>query len=80
MITGVSNGEIRADQSQFIRLFLTKNTEWKNQKEWRLIGEAGSKPKAPRIKRIYLGKQITGENKERIKEFCAKNSIEISYR
>lgn len=77
MITGFSNGEIQADQSQFIRLFLTKNAQWKHQKEWRLIGEAGSKPKAPRIKRIYLGKQIANENKERIKTFCVKQSIDI---
>lgn len=77
MIIGFSNGEIQADQSQFIRLFLTKNTKWEKQKEWRLIGEAGSKPKAPRIKRIYLGKQIADENKERLREFCAKYSIEI---
>lgn len=77
MITGFSNGEIQAYQSQFIRLFLTKNTQWKHQKEWRLIGDAGSKPKAPRIKRIYLGKRIADENKERIKRFCVKRSIDI---
>lgn len=77
MVIGFSNGRIQTDQSQFIRLFLTKNTQWKHQKEWRLIGDASSKPKAPRIKRIYLGKHIDDENKEKIRVFCAKHSIEI---
>lgn len=77
MVIGFSNGRIQADQSQFIRLFLTKNTQWKHQKEWRLIGDASSKPKAPRIKRIYLGKHIDDENKEKMRAFCVKHSIEI---
>lgn len=77
MITGMSNGEIQADQSQFIRLFLTKNTEWQHQKEWRLIGEANGKPRAPKIKRIYIGKQAQKENREKLKEYCERHSIEI---
>lgn len=77
MITGMSNGEIQADQSQFIRLFLTKNTEWQHQKEWRLIGEADGKPMAPKIKRIYIGKRAKEESRKKLKEYCERHSIEI---
>lgn len=77
MITGMSNGEIQADQSQFIRLFLTKNTEWQHQKEWRLIGEADGKPRAPKIKRIYLGKEVDSNNRIKIQGFCRKYSTEL---
>lgn len=54
LICSFSNGQIKADITQYLRLFLTKNTQWKYQREWRLIGDAGEKPIAPKIKAIYL--------------------------
>ena len=66
MITGFSNGQIQADSSHFIRLFLTKYKKWEYQKEWRFIGHANDKPKSPKIKCIYLGKSISKENEKAI--------------
>ena len=77
MITDLSNGEIKADSSHFIRLFLTKYTKWAYQNEWRLIGKAGDKMKAPKIKCIYLGKKIIEKNKQIITEFAEKRKINL---
>lgn len=77
MITTFSNGLIQADSSQFLRLFLTKYKKWEYQKEWRFIGEAHDKPKAPKIKCIYLGKSISDSNKCKMMDFAYKNNIRI---
>ena len=77
MITGFSNGQIQADSSHFIRLFLTKYKKWEYQKEWRLIGKANDKMKAPKIKCIYLGKNVSEENREAIVSFARKHNIEV---
>ena len=79
MITGFSNGQIQADSSHFIRLFLTKYKKWEYQKEWRFIGQANDKPKSPKIKCIYLGKSISKENEKAITEFALNHNIEIKY-
>ena len=79
MITGFSNGQIQADASHFIRLFLTKYKKWEYQKEWRFIGHANDKPKCPKIKCIYLGKSISKENEKAITEFALNHNIEIKY-
>lgn len=60
-----------------MRLFLTKNTKWEQQKEWRLIGVARGKMPAPIIKRIYLGKKITADNKQKIIQYADKNKIAV---
>lgn len=77
MITGFSNGQIAADKSHFIRLFLTKYKKWEYQNEWRLIGEANEKPTAPRIKRIILGNNITLDNERAIRYFAERSGIEV---
>ena len=77
MITGFSNGQIQADSSYFIRLFLTKYKKWEYQKEWRLIGKANDKMKAPKINCIYLGKNVSEENREAIVSFARKHNIEV---
>lgn len=77
MIFGFSNGEFDADRSQFIRLFLTKYKKWEYQNEWRILGDAGTKIKAPKIKAIYIGKNATKENIEKIRNFADKNNIRI---
>lgn len=79
MITGFSNGQIQADSSHFIRLFLTKYKKWEYQKEWRFIGYANDKPKSPKVKCIYLGKSISKENEKAITEFALNHNIEIKY-
>ncbi len=63
MIFAMSNGQIETDKTQYLRLYLTKNKKWEYQREWRLIGEAEEKPIAPKIIAIYLGKNVSQENK-----------------
>lgn len=77
MITGYSNGQIQADSSHFLRLFLTKNKKWKYQKEWRFIGNSFDKPEAPKIKRIFLGTKASESDKKRMKEFARSRNIEV---
>ena len=77
MIIGMSDGQIYADTTHFIRLFLTKNTQWSYQNEWRLIGKSKDKPKAPRIKCIYLGKNISIENEEKMRKFALSKGITV---
>lgn len=80
MITGFSNGQIAADKSHFIRLFLTKYKKWEYQNEWRLIGEANGKPTAPQIKRIILGNNITSDNERAMRDFAEQNKLDLIYR
>ena len=75
-ITGLSNNEIKLDASQIVRLFISKHPEWESQKEWRLLGNAGSLQKAPKIKRIIIGKNATAENKMALIKYCNLNHIE----
>ncbi|MDD7181564.1 MAG: DUF2971 domain-containing protein [Candidatus Enterosoma sp.] len=77
MITGYSNGQIQADSSHFLRLFLTKNKKWEYQKEWRFIGNSFDKPEAPKIKRIFLGTKASESDKKRMKEFARSRNIEV---
>ena len=79
MITSFLNGQIQADSSHFIRLFLTKYKKWEYQNESRFIGCANEKPKFPKIKCIYLGKRISKENEEAIIKFALNHNIEIKY-
>ena len=74
-ILGMSNGQIQADKSHFIRLFLTKNTNWQYQKEWRILGNADERIKAPKIEAIYLGKNVSKENKEKIEKYCNRKNL-----
>lgn len=77
MITGFSYGQINADASHFIRLFLTKNKEWEYQKEWRFIGVASDKLQAPKIKCIYLGRKVSEENKIKLTKYAEERNIRI---
>lgn len=77
MIFGMSSGKIVADRSQFIRLFLTKDLSWSYQKEWRLIGDANSKIKAPTINAIYYGRNISEQNRKQLIQFCNQYKIEM---
>lgn len=80
MISGFSYGKIETDKSQYLRLFLTKNTEWSNQKEWRLLGDAGEKVSAPKIVNIYLGKKVKKDDKFKMIEYCRINKINLIQR
>lgn len=75
MIIGMSNGQIDADRSRYLRMFLTKDLRWQYQKEWRLIGDAGQKIQAPSIKAVYLGKNVQAVNAKGMEKFCNENQI-----
>ena len=77
MIMGMSNGQIYADATHFIRLFLTKNLKWSYQNEWRFVGKAGGKPKSPKVKCIYIGKNASIEDKNKMIEFAKQKNIKI---
>ena len=75
--TCTSMGQIDADKSQYIRLFLTKNTIWQYQKEWRIIGNANEKIKAPKISAVHIGKKISKENRIKMEQFCIPRNIAL---
>ncbi len=75
MVIGMSNGQIDADRSRYLRMFLTKDLKWQYQKEWRLIGNAGQKIQAPSIKAVYLGKNVQAVNAKGMEKFCNENQI-----
>lgn len=77
MITQFSNNQLQADESSYLRLFTTKNTIWNYQKEWRLLGDANTKLKAPKIKTIYLGKNVSKENEEKINRLSREFSFQV---
>lgn len=77
LIFGLSDGQVDADKSQFLRLFLTKNLKWDYQKEWRLLGDAGQKIKAPKIKTIYIGKNASADDRQKMQEYCDRHNIAL---
>lgn len=77
MVVGMSYGQIKADRSQFIRMFLTKDTKWAYQKEWRLLGDAYDKLPAPTIHAIFLGKNMDDQNKKQILDCCQAHDIAV---
>ena len=77
MIFGISNGQADVDQSQFLRLFLTKDKEWEYQNEWRILGDAGSKLSAPKIKAVYLGRNCSKSNRFKMQEIARIKSFKL---
>ena len=77
MISGISNGQTNPDKSYYARIFLTKDTVWSYQKEWRLLGNAGENLPAPTIKKIYLGKNMLQENKDKMIDYCSTHNIAV---
>lgn len=77
MIKGFSNGSADVDVSQCVTLLLTKYDKWEYQNEWRLLGDADTKIKAPKVNAIYLGKCSNGEYLDRIIELANSKGIEI---
>ena len=78
-VTSISHGEIKADNTHYLRLFLSKTTKWEQQDEWRIVdpGNPDSDFSAPAIKRIILGKNVSKKNEKEMRDFCERNKIEI---
>lgn len=79
-ISSFSGDTISTDKTQFLRLFLTKNVKWEYQKEWRLLGDADNKIKAPRINKIIVGKKVTDDDYRKISDFCQKENLALERR
>ena len=75
MIFVMSNGQIAADKSQFMRLFLTKDLLWSYQKEWRLLGDANFHLPAPTVNAIYLGNNMLEKDKQQMIDYCKARNI-----
>ena len=56
---------------------MTKNLIWEYQKEWRLIGNAGEKAKAPQIKTVYSGYNVSSENEKKIHDYFKDTDVKI---
>ncbi len=76
-IFGMTNGQIDADKSRYFRLFLTKDTKWEYQKEWRILGKANEHMTAPKIKTIYIGKNASSDNRQKMREYCDRHNITL---
>lgn len=77
VIYQMSKGELTNNESKLLMLFATKFTEWSYQKEWRLLGDANTTGKAPKITKVYLGKNISKENKTKMMELCSSLEIPV---
>lgn len=79
-IHGISSGQLKADRSNYIRMFLTKETKWSYQKEWRIIGDGNTRIQAPKIRTIYLGKEVSDSNRQKMLEYCSAHNINCTQR
>jgi hypothetical protein len=77
MVKTMSNGAANTDESQLIRMFLTKNPEWAYQKEWRVLGDAGQHVKAPKIKAVYVGSRASKSNYDKMKKAGRKIGFDV---
>lgn len=77
LILSLSDGKILGDRSQCMKLFLTKHEEWAYQNEWRLIGNAKEKFVAPKIKAVYVGKNSSKENVEKLIMYSREMNFNI---
>lgn len=76
----LSHGRINSVESEpqyLTKLMLTKYKEWSFQKEWRILGKPGEKHKTSRIKKIFIGKNITEANEKRLIKIAKEKKIEI---
>lgn len=75
-IFGISSGKLTVDRTNYIRMFLTKETKWDYQKEWRILGDGNTRIEAPTIKTIYLGKNISDNNRQIMLKYCKERGID----
>lgn len=77
IIYTLSNEQLNIDRNQIIKLLTTKDLKWVYQKEWRLVGDADFKLKAPKINRIIVGSNVDKNSKRKMIEICRKLKIEV---
>lgn len=77
LVYEMSNENMESDSSQCLKLFLTKYEEWSYQNEWRILGDASTKIKAPKIKTIYIGRNVLKDDLEKMKIFTSLHDISL---
>lgn len=77
VIYQMSKEELANNESKMLMLFATKFLNWSYQKEWRLLGDANTTQQGPKISKVYLGKNISEENRTKMKELCSSRGIEV---
>lgn len=78
LIVTLSGKQLNADRSQYVQLFLTKDTKWAYQKEWRILGDAGQQLPAPKINSIILGRNMSEEDKSKMITYCKSHNIVVN--
>ncbi|MBR5340548.1 MAG: DUF2971 domain-containing protein [Erysipelotrichaceae bacterium] len=58
-------------------LFTTKNEEWSLQKEWRILGKAGTLIDGPEISAIIIGNMIEDSDRKTISDICRSRNITL---
>lgn len=58
-------------------LFCLKDTDWKYQREWRLLGKAKGHYGKLKIRAIYLGFNVSKTNEEKMRRLSKKYSFEL---
>lgn len=58
-------------------LFCIKDTDWKYQQEWRIVGNAGGHFKNISIKSIYLGFKVNRTNENKMKRYAKKYKFSL---
>lgn len=73
----LSKEQIDIERNHILKLLTTKDLKWSYQKEWRIIGDANFKLKAPKIKRVIIGYNANENDKTKMIEICEKLNIKI---
>ena len=60
-----------------VETLLTKYKEWSFQKEWRIIDVPNTKFKVPKIKKIYIGKNISDKDFNKLCEIAVEKGIQL---
>lgn len=78
-VIGISGGMIKPtnNMQSYIEILLTKYTEWSFQKEWRIIGETKAKINGQKIKRIFVGKNVSKKKMEKLSKIASDKGIKL---
>ena len=76
-IYNFTQGNITPERFAYMKLMLTKNIDWEFQHEWRIIGDAKQKVKAPKVNAIYLGNKCNRVNKKKILSIAETRKIPV---
>lgn len=76
-ISRMTGGKEITDQAQLFRILLAKNEEWSFQEEWRVLGSAGERIAAPRIKAIYVGRRANKGDLDEIMELSSRFGFDV---